>query len=364
MAISPSLPPRQTAILEGDDLHLRIEQNAPLPTLRPDEVLVRTMAVALNPCDYKMHERFPCPGAIDGCDFSGIIVGIGAGVSATGKSFRIGDRVCGAVHGSNPIRPESGSFAEYIASEAEFTLRFPDSMSFEGAAALGGTGLATLGMALFRALELPGTPEDPVQNPETVLVYGGSSSVGTMAMQLLRIVGHKPITTCSPANYSLAKAYGAEQVFDYRSPDCAKEIKAYTRNYLRYVLDPFTDSKSIAVCYGAMSRVGGRYACLEMYPDYLLEKKTVQVGFVMGPALLGHRLALDYGYEREADPEMRAFGVRWYESIQWLLDQGRLKPHPLKVLPGRFDAILEGVEMLKSKAVSGQKLIVRIAEDV
>ena len=187
MTITASLPPRQTVILEGDDRKLRIERNASLPTLRPDEVLVRTEAVALNPCDYKMHERFPCPGAVDGCDFAGIVVGIGSGVGATGKSFGIGDRVCGAVHGSNPIRPDSGSFAEYIASEAEFTLRFPDGISFEEAAALGGTGLATLGMALFRALELPGTPEEPVQKPETVLVHGGSSSVGTMAMQLLRM---------------------------------------------------------------------------------------------------------------------------------------------------------------------------------
>ena len=113
-----------------------------------------------------------------------------------------------------------------------------------------------------------------------------------------------------------------------------------------------------------MSRVGGRYACLEMHPDYLLERKTVKVGFVMGPALLGHRLALDFGYERDEDPEMRKFGVGWYRIIQSLLDQGRLKPHPLRVLTGRFEAILEGIEMLKSSAVSGQKLVVRIAEDV
>jgi NADPH:quinone reductase-like Zn-dependent oxidoreductase len=134
-----------------------------------------------------MHERFPSPGAIDGCDFSGIILVIGSAVPSLGVSFEIGDRVFGAVHGSNPIRHESGSFAEHIASEAQFTLKIPDSMSFEEAAALGGTGLATLGMALFRTLELPGTPEEPAQKPQTVLVHGGSSSVGTMAMQLLRL---------------------------------------------------------------------------------------------------------------------------------------------------------------------------------
>ena len=190
MATTPHLPARQTVILEGPDRHLRIDHNVLLPTLRSHEILVRTVAVALNPCDYKMHERFPCPGAIDGCDFSGIVIAIGSDVHSmetTGNLFRIGDRVCGAVHGSNPIRPDSGSFAEYLVSEAEFTLRFPDGMSFEGAAALGGTGLATLGMALFKELALPGSPEKPADKAETVLVYGGSSSVGTMATQLLRM---------------------------------------------------------------------------------------------------------------------------------------------------------------------------------
>lgn len=128
------------------------------------------------------------------------------------------------------------------------------------------------------------------------------------------------------------------------------------------MLDPFTGAKSIALCYGAMGRAGGRYACLEMYPDYVLGRKSVKVGFVMGPALLGHRLALDYGYERDADPEMRSFGVGWYQSLQALLDQGKLKPHPLRELEGQFEGMLKGVKMLKNGEISGEKLVVAIGE--
>jgi len=151
-------------------------------------------------------------------------------------------------------------------------------------------------------------------------------------------------------------------VFDYNDSSCAQKIKTYTRNALAYVLDPFTDAKSIALCYSAMGRAGGRYACLEMYPDYVLERKSVKVGFVMGPALLGHRLALDYGYERDADPEMRSFGVSWYQNLQILLDGSKLKPHPLKELKNQFDGVLEGIKMLKNKEVSGEKLVVAINE--
>ncbi|EFZ03365.1 zinc-binding dehydrogenase [Metarhizium robertsii] len=337
MASAVSLPIARTAIVEGDDHRLRIEHNDPLLRLRPDEVLVHVMAVAINPCDYKMHERFPCPGAVDGCDFAGVIVALGSDVT----KWSIGDRVCGAVHGSNPLRPESGAFADYIPCESEFTLKIPADMSFEEAAAPGGTGLATLGMALFKELALPGTLDEPATKPRTVLVHGGSSSVGTMAMQLVRL-------------------FGAAEVFDYNSPDCAQNIKAYTKNTLAYVLDPFTDAKSIALCFAAMGRAGGRYACLEMYPDYVLERKSIKVGFIMGPSLLGHRLALSYGYERDEDPEMRAFGVQWYRSVQKMLDQGKLRPHPLRILGNSFEAVLEGVDMLKRKAVSGEKLVVAL----
>ncbi|TLD07676.1 hypothetical protein PgNI_10622 [Pyricularia grisea] len=351
-----SLPTSRSAVVLGNDERLRIERHLPLPALRPNEVLVQVKAVAINPCDYKMHQRFPCPGAVDGCDFAGVIVGVGPEV----LKFGLGDRVCGAVHGSNPLRPESGSFTDYMTSESEFTLKIPAGLSFEQAVGMGVTGIGTLGMALFRTLQLPGSLDRPATKPRTVLVHGGSSSVGTMAIQLLRLLGHVPIATCSPKNFALARRFGAEEVFDYNSPDCAAAIKAYTKNTLSYILDPFTDAKSVDLCYKAMGRAGGRYCCLEMYPEYVLQRKSIKVGFVMGPLLLGHRLALSQGYERDEDPEMRAFGVEWYKDVQKMLDRGLLKRHPIKLLGDSFEALIEGVEMLQRKEVSGEKLVVAL----
>ena len=182
----PNLPEIQAAVIQGNDGGLRVSNSVKLPLLRPYNVLVKTVAIALNPCDYKMPERFPSPGATDGCDFSGIVVALGLDKSRTHK-FKIGDRVFGAVHGANPIDHESGSFAEYIRADSEFTLRMPESMSFEVAASIGGTCPATLGLALFRSLGLPGTPDEPTKRPSSVLVYGGSTSIGTMACQLLKM---------------------------------------------------------------------------------------------------------------------------------------------------------------------------------
>ena len=182
------LPSTQTVIRQDPGGVLSIQKDTPLPELRPDRILVKVHYVAINPCDWKMSERFPAPGAVDGCDFSGIVVALGSDVSKTGR-FQVGEKVCGGVHGSNPIDPTTGSFADYVSADAEFTFKVPNYMGLKEAAAVGGTGIGTMGLALIRSLGLPGRPSQPVGDDEArqVLVYAASTSVGTLATQLLRL---------------------------------------------------------------------------------------------------------------------------------------------------------------------------------
>lgn len=156
------------------------------------------------------------------------------------------------------------------------------------------------------------------------------------------------------------KSYGAEAVFDYNSPTCAEEIKKYTKNGLTYVLDIITDVKSMRLCYACIGRAGGKYTCLEEYPEDLHTRKTVKPELVMGISILGGRIALDYPYGSEASPERRRLGVKWYVDFQTALNSGKIRSHPVKVFPGGFDGMLEGLEVLKNKQVSGEKLVVRI----
>jgi len=181
-----SLPTHQTVICQQEDCKIGITKDASLPELfEPNMVLVKTVAVTLNPCDWKMPARFPCVGALDGCDFAGTIVKIGHGVR---RQLRVGDRVFGAVHGSNPACPQSGSFAEYVAAYADFIFVAPDTMTWETASAFGGIGVGTIGVALFYSLKPPGTVENPAEKPCYVLVNGGASASGTMAIQCLRLL--------------------------------------------------------------------------------------------------------------------------------------------------------------------------------
>ena len=176
----------QTAIVQAKEPvgSLLLKEDSPLPELLQGQVLVETAAVALNPCDWKIPTNFSCPGAVDGSDFSGTVVALGPNLA---RDLKIGDRVAGAVHASNPLNPTSGAFAEYLAAWADQVWKMPNSMSWEEAAAIGWCVVGTLGLAMFRSLKLPGSPEQPAQKNVYVLVYGGSTASGTMAIQMLRL---------------------------------------------------------------------------------------------------------------------------------------------------------------------------------
>lgn len=188
------LPKRQTAIVQNAEGNgtIRNDQSLPVLRLEPHHVLVKTVAVGINPCDWKMPTKFPTEGARIGCDFTGTVIAVGPDAEERwdGTKLVLGDRVCGGVHGSNPVDPESSSFVEFIAADANnLLLRLPDHVSWEEGAALGAASVSTLSIVFDSALKLEGTPEKPL-SPEQlsyVLVYGGSTSTGTMAIQLLKM---------------------------------------------------------------------------------------------------------------------------------------------------------------------------------
>jgi NADPH:quinone reductase-like Zn-dependent oxidoreductase len=203
-----NFPSSQKCVVQADPSagpgSLNIAYSWPLPKLGPRDVLVETLFVALNPCDVKIPAAFPSPGCIDGCDFAGIIVALGSGLiardgvqeSPNGNlhgahqicEWDIGDRVFGAVSGSTcPEEKQSGSFAEFVKAPSDFIWRIPDGMSFEQAMGFSGVCITTLGVALFKSLQLPGTFEVPTTSPKDVLIYGGSTCTGSFGIQMVKL---------------------------------------------------------------------------------------------------------------------------------------------------------------------------------
>lgn len=185
MIFRSKLPDTNTAIVGLKDGTLGLRHDVPLPELQDDMLLVRNRAVALNPIDTKMVGSLGTPGAVAGMDFAGEVIAIGTKVK-TAAPIRIGDRVCGAVPGMHSLTPHVGAFATVVGSPDVTTVKIPDGMSFEQGASLG-SGLGTIGLALFKSLDVPGTPTAPAEKPVDVLVYGGSTATGTLAIQILKL---------------------------------------------------------------------------------------------------------------------------------------------------------------------------------
>ena len=152
------------------------------PHLRDDYILIKTAAIALNPTDWKHVDFMASPGALSGCDYAGVVEEIGTKVT---KPFKKGDRVCGMCHGANALQLEDGAFAEYIVAKGDIQIMIPPAMSFEEAATLG-VGIVTIGQSLYQSLQLP-LPSAPAKQAGPLLIYGGSTATGAMAIQFAKL---------------------------------------------------------------------------------------------------------------------------------------------------------------------------------
>ena len=209
-------------------------QLGPAPYTRPasNENVVRNRAVAINPLDWLLQSvgdiiypwlHYPL---ILGSDVAGEVVETGAAVTR----FKVGDRVLGHAVGSDKDRNASseGGFQRFTVLLEHMASPIPGNMPFEHAAVLP-LGLSTAASALFQrdmlALEHPAYPAHPAKKAnKTVLVWGGSTSVGCNAIQLAAAAGYKVIATASHNNREYLQELGASAVFDYRGKSAIADI--------------------------------------------------------------------------------------------------------------------------------------------
>ncbi|QGP78116.1 NAD(P)H-quinone oxidoreductase [Sphingobium sp. CAP-1] len=213
MADASKVPDEMTAIVipvPGGPEALVAEQR-PVPVPGEGEVLVKVAAAGVNRPDVLQRQGKypPPPGASDipGLEVAGTIVAAGSGADAL-----IGQKVCALLAG--------GGYAEYAVAPAGQCLPVPDDYDLAEAAALPET-LFTVWTNLFeRAYAVEG---------DTVLVHGGTSGIGTMAIRLCNLFGVTVIVTCgSDEKCAAAKEWGADHAINYRTQDYVAEVKRIT----------------------------------------------------------------------------------------------------------------------------------------
>jgi len=195
------------------DVDTLLYEDAPMPKVAPDEVLIKVTAAGVNPMDWKVRKGvlkdyrqldFPL---ILGWDVSGTIAQTGVLVS----QFAPGDKVYARSDTSR-----NGAYAEYITVRAEEVAFAPDSVPLNFAA---GIPLAaqTAWMGLFE--------EGSLNEGQTVLIHGASGGVGSFAVQLAKLVKADIIATTSTKNIDFVKALGADKVIDYTKEDFSTKVK-------------------------------------------------------------------------------------------------------------------------------------------
>ncbi|KAL2838986.1 GroES-like protein [Aspergillus pseudoustus] len=324
-----------------------------IPKLRDDYVLVKTVSVGLNPSDWKHVDFLSPPGVLLGVDYSGVVEAVGKDVKLPWKK---GDRICGSAHGGNAVQPEDGTLAEYIVVKGDVQLRIPEHLSFEEAATLG-AGVQTIGQSLYQTLGLA-LPSQPIQDATPILIYGGSTATGTLAIQFAKLSGYKVLTTSSPHNFDLVRGLGADAVFDYNDPESPAQIRKQTNNSLKLVLDCISLPPTIDFSDRSLSTEGGEY--LSLLPAKV-NRANVNSRFILVYTSLGEPFTFgDTPFP--AKPEDFEHAKQFTQVAQALFDQGKIKVHPPRIGKDGLRGALEGLELLRTNQVSGAKLVYNVAE--
>ncbi|KAK2616927.1 hypothetical protein QQS21_000015 [Conoideocrella luteorostrata] len=331
--------------------HKAAVKEVPIPRPGEGEILVKLHYVAQNPTDWKAVAGSP-PGRVVGCDFAGTVQ------DANGSSWSIGQRVSGFVQGTTETR---GAFAEYAVVEASLVYPIPDSVTYQNAAVVP-LAFGTAIQALFQRLGLP-EPSNPAKTAFPVLINGGTSSVGQYAVQLAKKAGMYVIVTASNKNHHLVTSLGADAVVDYKDSDWPDQVRKLSHDNLQHAFDCISELDTTGQVIRAMSSTkGGHLVCiLRKNSEYGDEFKKVRIESTLVYTVFGRPLT--YGAFDNLGgptPQDKAFWEKYLDQLPGLLENGTIKPNPVKELGG-LDDILDGFKYQKEGKLSAEKLVYKIA---
>jgi putative PIG3 family NAD(P)H quinone oxidoreductase len=302
------LPKTMTAIeiREPGGPEALVPGTRPLPAAGAGEVLIKVAAAGVNRPDVLQRQGGypPPPGASDipGLELAGEVVALGAGVT----DWQAGDQVTALVTG--------GGYAAYCAAPAAQCLPVPAGLSLAEAAALPETFFTVWSNVFDRGRLAAG---------ETFLVHGGSSGIGTAAIQLARAFGARVFTTAgSAAKCKACEDLGAEKAINYREEDFVEIVQAATAEA--------PGGKGVDLI---LDMVGGGYVARDiaaLAPD----GRLVFIAFLQGPKVevnllpvMLKRLTITGSTLRARDVAFKgAIAAKLREKVWPLIEQGEVKP--------------------------------------
>lgn len=305
------------------------------PEPRPDELLVRVRATALNRADLLQRAgKYPPPeGAspILGLEMAGEVVGVGRACSG----WQEGERAFALLSG--------GGYAEYAVVRHEMAMRVPDRLSFEEAAAV-----PEVFLTAHQALHWYGD----VASAGSVLLHAGASGVGTAAIQIAREAGTRVFVTASSGKHDLCLDLGAEAAIDYRSEDFAERIETLTAGRGVDVIVDFVGAPYFKKNVDALA-LDGRFILLAMLGGTRVDDLDLR-------SLFSRRASVFASTLRSRDDDYK---IRLTDDVVRRLlpklEDGRLRPVIDRVLP--WTAVVDAHRVMEANQNAG-KIVLRIQD--
>lgn len=261
----------------------------PTPEPAPGQVRVRVKAAAVNPIDTYIRSGVVAAELavpfIVGCDFAGVVDSMGDDV----QGLSIGQRVWGS---NQSLLGRQGTFAEYVVADADLVYPTPDAVTDVQAAAASLVAI-TAHLGLVREAQL--------QPGELLFVNGGSGGVGSMVVQMAKLLGAQVITTAGTAEKAeLCLGYGADLVLNYNTDDVLDGVKQFAPEgvdvwWETLRMPDFDRTVELLAPRGRMIVMAGRDARPEFPVGPFYVKECRLIGFVMfkAPAAEQQKSAVD-----------------------------------------------------------------------
>ena len=300
----------------------------PVPAVGDGEVLIKVAAAGINRPDMLQRQGnyTPPPGASDlpGLEVAGTVAAIGDGV----RDWKVGDPVMALVAG--------GGYAEYCAAPAPQCLPVPKGFSMIEAAAVPETYFTVWTNVFDRGRLKAG---------ETFLVHGGSSGIGTTAIQLAKAFGAKVITTVGSADkVEACRKLGADVAVNYKQQDFVKEVMAATGDKGADLI---------------LDMVGGEYvnrnlACLAV------DGRLVQIAFLQGskaeinlaPVMMKRQTITGSTLRPRSVEQKGEIAAALKNHVLPLLDAGKVRPVIYRTL--KLAEAADGHRLMESSAHIGK----------
>jgi len=311
-------------------------ETLPVPQPGPGEVLIRVAFAGVNRPDVIQRQGFypPPPGAspICGLEVAGTVVDIGAGV----EPELLNQEVCALTPG--------GGYAEYCLTDARHCLPIPAGLSVKEAAALPETMFTVWHNVFERGLAGEG---------ETLLVHGGTSGIGTTAIQLAKAFGLKVIATAgSDEKCKVIRDLGADLAVNYRTQDFVAEVQAFTGGKGANVVLDMVSGDYVAKNLQCMAE-DARHVTIAVLGGL---KATIDMALVMRK-----RLTLTGSTLRPRSDDFKALVADEIHQVAWpLVADGTVRPVMHSTFPlaeaGKAHALMESGELVG-------KIVLEVAGD-